>query len=104
MNNFLLNFMIEYFLENIKEVINRLQEIQPGWSRLKEFDEFYQKNKNEVDRLNEILIIRISRFEQIVKQMERNEWLTEDQNRWMKEDTQLSQEQSTIANKLNNKN
>lgn len=88
-------------ITNFKDAISRLKEIQPGWSRLKEFDEFYQQHQKDIDRLNEIISIRISRFEQIVSQMEANKWLTDEQNQWIEQDGKLSQEQTNLADTLN---
>ncbi|KKQ38899.1 MAG: Signal peptidase I [Candidatus Roizmanbacteria bacterium GW2011_GWA2_37_7] len=88
-------------IASFKEAIDRLKEIGPGWQRLTSYQEFYQQNKADVDRMNEIITIRISRFEQIEKQMEANKWLTKEQNQWIKDDEQLSQEQNQIADKLN---
>jgi len=88
-------------IQNFKDAVSKMQDVQPGWQRLESFEEFYQEHKSDVDRINEIIAIRISQFEKIINQMEANKWLTEEQNQWIKNDIQLSQEQNAIADKLN---
>ena len=88
-------------IENFKEASRRLREIQPGWLKLKEYDEFYQKNQSDVDRLNSLISTRISRIDQIIKKMEENKWLTDEQNQWISQDAKLSEEQKYLSDKLN---
>lgn len=89
-------------ISNFKEAKDRLQEIQHSWQQLKTFEEFYQQNKIDIDRINEVISIRISRFENIISQMNANKWLTDEQNQWIKADENLSNEQNEIAERLNN--
>lgn len=84
-----------------KEGLQRLQSIQSGWEKLKTYDEFYKENKTDVDRINEIIGIRILRIEAIVKRMEAEEWFTDEEKRWMEDDVRLGEEQGQLAEKLN---
>lgn len=84
-----------------KEALVKLKEIQPGWQKLKEASDFYTKNKVDVDRINEIIGIRISYAEAVVKRMEANQWLTDEENTYVEKDTVLAEEQNTIAKRLN---
>ena len=84
-----------------KDGLSRLKKIQPGWEQLKTYNDLYSQNKSDIDRINEILSIRISRFSQILQRMEANQWLTEEEKSWVKEDTALAEEQNRLAEKLN---
>ncbi len=81
--------------------LSRLEKIQPGWEQLKSYNELYSQYKSDIDRINEIIDIRISRFSQILQRMKSNQWLTEEEKRWVKEDTVLAEEQNRLAEKLN---
>ena len=87
-----------------RDGLSRLKEVQPGWQKLKEYKEFYDQHKDEVDRINEIINARISHFEKIVARMEANQWLTDEEKTWMKEDSTLADEQNQLAGKLNKDN
>lgn len=87
-----------------RTALKRMQEIQPGWQKLTEYKEFYDQNKVDVDKMNEIIATRLSRFEKIVLRMEANQWLTEEEKNWMKEDTNLAEQQNELADKLNQQN
>ena len=84
-----------------RDGLRRLQEVKSGWEKLRDYEEFYNKNKTDVDRMNELINTRIVRFEQILKRMAANEWLNEEEKRWMKEDASLAEEQNNLAEKLN---
>jgi len=84
-----------------KEGLVRLKNIQPGWRDLKKTEEFYNQYKTEIDRVNEIIDVRISRMEQIVKRMEANEWFNDEEDQWIDQDQELTKEQNDIADRLN---
>lgn len=88
-------------IESWKEALRRLKQIQPGWQSLKQEIGFYEKNKETIDKLNDIISLRISRMEQIVNRMETNQWLTDEEDRFQKEDDALMKEQNDLAIKLN---
>ncbi len=85
-----------------EEGLKRLKDIASGWGKLKEYDEFYIKNKTDVDRINEVISTRISRMEQIVTRMKKNEWFTTEEKQWIEQDDALGKEQNDLAEKLNN--
>jgi len=88
-------------IESWKTNLSRLREIQPSWSRLKEDSNFYQKNKNDVDRINEIISTRIVNILFIVAKMESNQWLTATEQRMVNQDKTLYDEQEAVATRLN---
>jgi signal peptidase I len=88
-------------VESWKMSLNQLKEIQPAWARLKESPGFYERNKNDVDRINEILLLRISNMIAISKRMESNQWLTAAEQKMADQDKTLFDEQEAIAKRLN---
>ncbi|OGE62872.1 signal peptidase I, partial [Candidatus Daviesbacteria bacterium RIFCSPLOWO2_01_FULL_40_27] len=87
--------------ESWKTSLSRLREIQPSWSRLKENSNFYQKNKSDVDRINEIISTRIANMSSVVARMESNQWLTATEQRMVNQDKALYDEQEAVATRLN---
>ncbi len=87
-----------------KDGLSRLERVQSGWAKLKDYEEYYSKNRTAVDRINEIITLRISRFKQIINRMESNQWLTEEEKAWTREDSSLAEEQDRLADQLNNAN
>lgn len=87
--------------ESWKTSLSRLKEIQPSWASLKDNTNFYQKNKNDVDRINEIISIRISNISTIASKMEANQWLTVAEQKMVDQDKALYDEQEAVATRLN---
>lgn len=90
-------------IESWRQLLQTLKQVQPGWASLTSYPAFYATHKADVDRINEIISIRIERTTQIVARMENNEWLTDTEKRYVEEDKQLNEEQSTLSEKLNSK-
>jgi len=88
-------------VESWKTSLSRLREIQPSWASLKDNANFYQKNKNDVDRINEIISIRIANISAIASRMEANQWLTATERKMVDQDKALYDEQEAIATRLN---
>ncbi len=88
-------------IQSWSDGLTRLKAVQPGWEKLKSSQELYNQYRTEVDRINEIISIRIGRMEQIVKRMQSNEWFTEEEKKWVSEDAKLGEEQSELSDKLN---
>jgi signal peptidase I len=88
-------------IDSWKTVLKQIQDIQPGWNRLKDYSEFYAKNRVDVDRMTEILSLRISHLTAIVRRMEANQWLTSKEQTMADQDEVLFQEQESLAKKLN---
>lgn len=81
-----------------------LKKITPGWKDLRDgagTASFYQKNKQDVDRIIQIIEIRIDRLEPIVKKVAANQWLSSAENNYLKEDESLAREQNELAQKIN---
>jgi signal peptidase I len=87
--------------ESWKTSVSRLREIQPSWAKLKENVNFYQKNKGDVDRINEIILIRIANISAIAARMESNQWLTAAEQKMIDQDKALYDEQEALATRLN---
>ncbi|AKM83215.1 signal peptidase I [Candidatus Woesebacteria bacterium RIFOXYC1_FULL_31_51] len=90
-------------IDSWKPSLDGLRNIQSGWANLKNNVSFYSQHKSEIDRINEIISIRITRTNSIISTMTENKWLSVEQNRWIKEDQDLYNEQESLANKLNSK-
>lgn len=88
-------------IESWKTSLSRLREIQPSWSNLKNNSSFYEKNKADVDRINEIIAVRIANISAIVSKMEANQWLSAAEQRMIDQDKPLYDEQEAIATRLN---
>lgn len=85
-----------------EDALKRLQDIAPGWEKLKENPEFYSQYKSDVDRINEIIATRITRMERIVSRMKKNEWFTTEEKQWIEQDDALGKEQNELSQKINN--
>lgn len=90
-------------IESWKTSLSKLREIQPSWERLKTYQQFYDKNKQNVDRINTIISQRISNINAIVARMEANQWLTVEEQKMIVQDKPLYDEQETIATRLNSR-
>ena len=90
-------------IEGWKQTLTQLKEIQGGWSGLKNYKSIYDNYKNDVDRINEIIAIRINNISAIVAKMETNQWLTKGQIDYTYEDVSLFNEQQSLSEKLNSK-
>jgi len=84
-----------------KNNLSRLREIQPSWASLKDNANFYQKNKGDIDRINEIIAIRIANISVIVSRMGANQWLTAAEQNMVNQDKPLYDEQEAMATRLN---
>lgn len=83
--------------------LNNLKEISGSWNSLKAAnEEFYQKNKADIDRINQIIQSRIARLEPITNKITSNQWLTAEENGYIREDEKLAEEQNSLAEKINN--
>ena len=88
-------------IEGWQKTLNSLNNIQGGWSKLKEYPEFYEEHKADADKINEIISLRIQRIDSVVATMEKSQWLSDEQILWIKEDEALYKEKESLANKLN---
>lgn len=90
-------------VEGWKKILSDLKGVQPGWQDLKNRKAFYENNKNDVNRINEIISIRIVNINAILAKMEVNQWLNQAEQRYVNEDTNLYNEMDALANRLNSK-
>lgn len=90
-------------IDSWQQTLDALRNIQGGWSSLKDNATYYQANKPDIDRINEIISTRISRIDVIVTTMKANQWLSSQQNSWINQDLSLYNEQESLATKLNKK-
>lgn len=88
-------------IDSWKPSLDGLKSIQSGWADLKNNTSFYGQNKSDVDRINDIISTRITRISSIISTMEANKWLSGEQNKWIKDDQGLFNEQQSLADKLN---
>ena len=90
-------------VDSWKNALSGLRGIQPNWEALKNNANFYSHNKQDVDRITQIISIRISNIEGVVAKMDSNQWLTNDQDNYTKSmDQSLANEEDLLATKLNN--
>ncbi len=88
-------------IDNWKQALANLRDVKPSWERIKSIEPFYSQHKADVDRMIQLLEHRISNIERIVTRMERNEWLTKEEQAYTESDKGLYEEQETLAKKLN---
>lgn len=87
-------------VDSWKTALNSLRDIQPKWEQTRQWSN-YNDHKQETDRIIQIITTRISRISSIYSTMEANKWLSDEQNRWIKEDDTLYMELEALASKLN---
>ena len=89
-------------IESYKSGLANLREISLSWGSLKTDNlEFYQSNRADIDRMNQIIESRIRNLEPIVNKIVSNQWLTPLDNAYVKEDEKLAKEQNALAEKIN---
>lgn len=82
--------------------LGSLRSIQSSWNELRSSGDFYNQNKSQVDRMNQIIEIRINRMADVVGTMRANRWLSASQESYVEhEDYALAREQNELANYLN---
>ncbi len=84
-----------------ESTLNSLKRVLPSWENIKNYPTTYSSNKQDADRILEIMRLRISRIEIIVLKMKASKWLTNEENNWTYEDEGLYNEQVNIAERLN---
>ena len=86
-------------IESWESALNWLREILPSWENTR--NSSHQNNKDKTERIIQIINIRISRMQAIITRMRANQWLTNEEVRWTKEDQSLYDEQQQLATFLN---
>lgn len=88
-------------IDSWEKALKNLQEVKPGWEELKTIPQIYNANRGAVDRLVEIMNLRIAHIEQIIRRMKANQWLTDSENQFVEEDKPLYEEQNKLSVELN---
>lgn len=88
-------------IDSWDNLLKKLKEIKPGWVAAKNYDQFYEKNKRDIDKVVSIINDRIDALEPIVAKMKKNEWLSDSELKYLDLDASLGDEQENLANKLN---
>lgn len=88
-------------IEVWETIYARLKDVQPGWKDLKNNIAFYQLHTEDIDRINEIIDIRLKNVESIIRKMKANIWLNGSEVNYTYEDEKLHLEQQEIADSLN---
>lgn len=81
--------------------LQNLKNIQGSWQSLANNSQVYNAKHAQVDRLNTIISLRIDRISSVIATMQKNEWFSDEQNIWLKEDLALGTEQNQLADELN---
>lgn len=89
------------YLKGWESSLNSLISVKPSWENIKNYPSTYEANKQDADRMIEIMNTRIYRMEKIVARIKANQWFTAEENSWTYEDEKLYNEQEAIANRLN---
>lgn len=89
-------------IDSFKNGLTNLKKVAVSWGNLKnDNEEFYLRNKSDIDRINEIIQSRIRNLEPIVNKVSSNQWLTPGDNVYLKEDESLTREQNQVAERIN---
>lgn len=85
-----------------KKLLSNLREVYSSWEDIKNYSLTYTRNKQDADRLLEIMNYRIGMIQTIIGKMENRQWLNSTENNYIRnEDLILYNEQQEIAKKLN---
>lgn len=91
-------------IDSFKKGLESLKKTAPSWKSLQTDGNtagFYTQNKVDIDRLNQIIEARILKLEPIVAKITSNNWLSDLDNDYLKEDEKLVEEQNNLAEKIN---
>lgn len=85
-----------------EEALESLKSVQPSWSALKNDGAFYSENRGKVDRINQIIDLRINKITDIVGTMKANKWFSSAQTEFIERgDRELYLEAENLASQLN---
>lgn len=91
-------------IDSWRRALNSLREVAPGWKAAKDETEYYNRHKDDLDRMITLFDVRIANIEGIVARMESNQWLSESQEQYMNQDEGYAREQEQLAQRLNSNN
>ncbi|QQS61206.1 MAG: signal peptidase I [Candidatus Moraniibacteriota bacterium] len=88
-------------IEGWEKSLKGIKEIQPGWKNIDKNSSIYKENKKDIQRINEIMNTRIIHIQRILDRMKKNEWLTEEETKFIETQETLDKEQKNLAEKIN---
>lgn len=91
-------------VQSWQQALAKLKEVLPGWLELEQ--QSHTLNDDQKKQLGELLGImeqRIARIESLTRTMQRREWMSPEQERWLDEDAALAERQFTLSTSLNNR-
>ncbi len=89
---------------DIKKAIDSLRDALPSWLEISsKNNKFYNENKSEIDRIIFLTNQRITYLNSIYDTMNQNKWLSNQQQQYIRLNTQYQEEQESIVSKLNDK-
>jgi signal peptidase I len=97
----------QYDAEMVKSwetALARLAEVRPGWLELEKSQQgLNDEQKKDLTELLGILDTRLQRIESLVQTMQRREWFSDEQEKWLEEDPSLAERQFSLSNQLNSR-
>ncbi len=89
-------------IESFKKGLESLENISPKWKSLREekYASFYLENKDDINRIIEIIDFRIEKLKPIVQKISTNQWLTGDESNYLKQDEALAEELNSLSEKM----
>lgn len=88
-------------IDSWRNALSELQQVQPGWEKLKTYTDFYTIHKADIDELTSILRERIAGVTNIVTTMQANQWLTQDEKNYVVKDKDLEARLDVLTKKVN---
>ncbi len=89
-------------IQSWESALGSLRNVQPSWNDLKNSGDYYNRNKEKIDRINQIIDTRINRINDIVGTMKANKWFSSAQRAYVESgDMNLYNEQQDLATFLN---
>ena len=88
-------------IQGWEHLLDYLKDEKSSIENIKTYKEFYSKYKKDIDRILEIINLRIDRIDEALTVMKNNQWLNEQQQQYLEQDGSLADEQEKIAKLLN---
>lgn len=85
-------------IDSWQKLVNNLEEVLPSWKNLREADNIDRK---KVENLLSLLETRLSNATKIVSRMKANQWLTDEEKRFVEDDKKLSSDATKLVDELN---
>lgn len=88
-------------IEVWRNIVNNLENVSPSWKELEKSGQFYLENKTKIDRINELIALRLQIARNILLSLEKNEWLTDEQKEWIRKDKDFFEELNNLIKEMN---